>query len=91
MLFFFYETKINLQSHEGRRRVYRRRGGRNSAVCIEEMDKFSGGKNIMIWARVSMHTKTKSLFVSSLVLQQEGTRMTFSGQFLSLISWLTET
>lgn len=57
-LFFFYETKINLQSHEGRRRVYRRRGGRNSAVCIEEMDKFSGGKNIMIWARVPMHTKT---------------------------------
>lgn len=54
------------------------------------MDRFGGGWNIVIWAGVFVHTKLR-FFVSSIVLEQEGIRMTFSDQFLSFSSWTTET
>ena len=55
---FVDETKIKLKGPDGRTRVYRRRGERQSANCIDEVDRFGGGASIMMWAGISMHTKT---------------------------------
>ena len=61
---FVDETKIKLQSADGRKRVYRRRGERHSEACVEEMDRFGGGGNLMVWGGVSMHTKTPLIRVN---------------------------
>jgi transposase len=55
---FVDETRIKLRSSDGRKRVYHRRGERHSTACVEEVDRFGGGGRIMVWAGVSMHTKT---------------------------------
>lgn len=55
---FVDETRITLRCADGRKRIYRRRGERNSANCLLQADQFGGG-SIMIWAGISMHTKTQ--------------------------------
>ena len=54
---FVDETRITLRGNDRRARVYRRRGERNNENCLVEFDNFGGG-SIMLWAGVSMHTKT---------------------------------
>ena len=55
---FVEETKIKLKGSDGRKRVYRRRGERHSANCVDEIDRFGGGGSVMVWVGISMHTKT---------------------------------
>lgn len=55
---FVDETRIKLRNADGRVRVYRRRGERNQPNCVVEVDNFGGG-SVMVWAGVSMHTKTE--------------------------------
>lgn len=59
---FVDETRISLQFADGRVRVYRRRGERYSANCVVQTNQFRGG-SIMIFAGVSMHTKTPAIVV----------------------------
>lgn len=54
---FVDETRVKLRGNDGRTRVYRRRGERNAQNCVVEVDQFGGG-SLMLWAGVSMHTKT---------------------------------
>ena len=54
---FVDETKINLNGSDGRDRVYRRRGERANDNCIVETQRFGGG-SILVWAGISMHSKT---------------------------------
>lgn len=54
---FVDETRVKLRGADGRTRIYRRRGERNAANCVMEADSFGGG-SIMVWAGISLHTKT---------------------------------
>lgn len=59
---FVDETRVKLRGPDGRKRVYRRRGERNSPNCVVEADQFGGG-SIMVWGGVSMHSKTPLVVV----------------------------
>lgn len=54
---FVDETKISLNGKDGRARVYRERGERFNENCVVETEPFGGG-SIMVFAGISMHTKT---------------------------------
>lgn len=54
---FVDETKIKLNGNDGRTRVYRRGGERANDDCVVETQQFGGG-SILVWAGISMHTKT---------------------------------
>ena len=54
---FVDEVRVNLRVSDGRVRIYRRRGERNSQNCLLQHDRFGGG-SIMAWAGISLHTKT---------------------------------
>ena len=54
---FVDETRIKLRSADGRVRVYRRREERGAAACVVNQEQMGGG-SVMMWAGVSMHTKT---------------------------------
>ena len=60
---FTDETRFNLERSDGRVRVYRRKGERYRNACILEKNRFGGG-SVMIWAGVSLHTKTQAVFVN---------------------------
>lgn len=60
---FTDETRFNLRRSDGRLRVYRRRGERYSAPCVKEKGQFGGGP-VMIWAGISLHTKTQAVVVN---------------------------
>jgi len=46
----------------GRIRVFRRRGERFAMDCINEIDNHGGG-SVMIWAGISLHTKTPIVII----------------------------
>ena len=50
-------TRILLRGNDGRARVYRARGERFNENCVVETEPFGGG-SIMMFAGISMHTKT---------------------------------
>lgn len=60
---FTDESRFKLHCNDGRRLVYRRRGERYSDACVIERDRFGGG-SVMIWAGVSLHTKTQAVIVN---------------------------
>ena len=55
---FVDERGITLRGSDIRARVYRHRGESNNANCLVEWDDLGGG-SIMLWAGVSMFTKTQ--------------------------------
>ena len=54
---FVDENRISLRVNDGRARVYRARGERINENCVVETEPFGGG-SIMMFAGISMHTKT---------------------------------
>lgn len=54
---FTDESRYMVQKADGRARVYRRDGERYKDACIIERDQFGGG-SLMVWAGISLHTKT---------------------------------
>ena len=54
---FVDETRISLRANDGRARVYHARGERFNESCVVETEPFGGG-SIMMFAGISMHTKT---------------------------------
>ena len=54
---FVDETRISLRGNDGRARVYHARGERFNENCMVETEPFGGG-SIMMFAGISMHTKT---------------------------------
>ena len=54
---FTDESRFKLRRADGRVRMYRRRGERFQDCCVVERDMFGGG-SIMVWAGISLHTKT---------------------------------
>ena len=54
---FVDETRISLRGNDGRARVYHARGERFNENCVVETEPFGGG-SIMMFAGISMHTKT---------------------------------
>ena len=51
-VWFSDESRILLQPHDGRRRVYRRRGERYAALCVDEAPPHGGG-GITVWGAIS--------------------------------------
>ena len=59
---FTDESRFNLYNSDGRWRVYRRRGERLNDACIVQREQYGGG-SVMVWAGVSLHTKTDLVVV----------------------------
>ncbi|KAJ4447508.1 hypothetical protein ANN_09515 [Periplaneta americana] len=60
------ESRLSLTSCDGRLRVWRRRGECLDEPNIVEIDTFGGG-SIMVWASISLETKTALTVVSGLL------------------------
>ena len=60
---FVDETRVNMSNADNRIRIYPRRGERHAANCVVERDRYGGG-SVMIWAGISMHTKTEAIVVN---------------------------
>lgn len=60
---FTDESRFNLRRSDGRARVYRRLGERYTDACVTQIDRFGGGSR-MIWAGVSLHTKTPAITIN---------------------------
>jgi len=56
---FSDESRFMLRRADGRARVYRRRGERYAANCVQEADRFGGG-SVMMWASIC-HTGRTNL------------------------------
>ena len=61
---FTDESRFKLSGNDRRDRVYRRRGERYADNCVIERDRFGGGPSVMIWAGISLHTKTRAVVVN---------------------------
>lgn len=61
-ILFVDETRLRLRHADGRVRVYRRRGERYAPNCVQQVDQYGGG-SVMLWAGVSLHTKTPIVFI----------------------------
>ena len=59
---FTDESRFNLFHNDGRMRVYRRRGERLNDDCVYQRD-HNGGGSVMVWAGVSLHTKTDLVII----------------------------
>lgn len=60
---FSDEKRFKLYHNDGRKRIYRRRGERFSDACVLRTDHFGGG-SVMVWAGMSIHTKTPMVLVN---------------------------
>ena len=56
------ESRFNLSHHDGRIRVFRRRGERFADNCLIERDRFGGG-SVMIWRGIMDRRKTNLIVV----------------------------
>ena len=56
------ESKFNLSHHNGRIRVFRRRGERFADNCLIERDRFGGG-SVMVWGGIMGSRKTNLIVV----------------------------
>lgn len=61
-VWFSDESRFLLRRHDGRCRVYRRRGERYAANCVQEVDRFGGG-SVMVWAAISHTGRTDLVHV----------------------------
>ena len=59
---FFDEPRFNLNHHDGRIRVFRRRGERFADNCPIERDRFGGG-SVMVWGGIMGRRKTNLIVV----------------------------
>lgn len=59
---FSDESRFNLSYHDGRVRVYRRRGERFANACIVERDRYGGG-SVMVWGGIMGNLKTDLVIV----------------------------
>ena len=59
---FSDESRFNLSHHDGRIRVFRRRGERFVDNCLIERDRF-GGRSVMVWGDIIGRTKTNLIVV----------------------------
>jgi len=62
-VFFTDESRFTLFRHDGRRRVYRRRGERFADCCVLERDRFGGG-SIMVWGGISHGLKSPLIVIA---------------------------
>ncbi|KAI5708531.1 hypothetical protein M8J77_024706 [Diaphorina citri] len=61
---FSDETRVCLNSPDGRERVFRRRGERFTDACMSEREPYGGG-SIMFWAGISYEGRTELVSVPS--------------------------
>ena len=59
---FFDESWFSLSHHDGRIRVFRRRGERFADNCLIERDRFGGG-SVMVWGGIMSRRKTNLIVV----------------------------
>ena len=59
---FSDESRFNLSTADGRKRVYRRQGERFASVCIREHDRFGGG-GVMVWGGIMGGQKTRLIVI----------------------------
>ena len=59
---FSDESRFNLSHHDGRIRVFRRRGERFADNCLIERDRFGGG-SVMVWGGIMGRRKTNLIVV----------------------------
>lgn len=59
---FTDESRFNLSHHDGRVRVYRRRGERFADACVLQRNRFGGG-SVMVWGGIMANRKTDLVFV----------------------------
>ena len=59
---FSDESRFLLHRHDGRQRVYRRRGERFADACVAQVDRFGGG-SVMVWAAIRHGWKSQLLFI----------------------------
>ena len=67
---FSDESRINLSHHDGRIRVFRRRGEHFADKCLTERDRSAGG-SVMVWDGI-MHRKKTNLIVVQGNLNAQG-------------------
>ena len=67
---FSDESRFNLSHHDGRIRVFRRRGEHFADDCLIEMDRFGGG-SVMVWGRI-MGRRNTNLIVEQGNLNAQG-------------------
>lgn len=60
---FTDESRFLLKRNDGRARVYRRRGERYAANCVQEVDRFGGG-SVMVWAGIRHDGRTALVHVA---------------------------
>ena len=59
---FSDESRFNLSRHDGRIRVFRRRGERFADNCLTDRDRFGGG-SVMVWGGIMGRRKTNLIVV----------------------------
>ena len=59
---FSDESSFNFSHHDGRIRVFRRRGARFAENCLIERDRFGGG-SVMVWGGIMGRSKTNLIVV----------------------------
>ena len=59
---FSDESRFLLQRHDGRRRVYRRRGERYAAPCVDEAPPHGGG-GVTVWGAISNTDRSQLVWV----------------------------
>ena len=59
---FSDESRFNLSHHDGRIRVFRKRGERFADKCLIERDRFGGG-SVMVWGGIMGRRKTNLIVV----------------------------
>ncbi|KAI5695774.1 hypothetical protein M8J75_003330 [Diaphorina citri] len=67
---FSDETRVCLNSPDGRERVWRRRGERFTDACMSEREPYGGG-SVMFWAGISSEGRTELVSVPSPTLNAE--------------------
>uniref|UniRef100_A0A8C4QU92 Tc1-like transposase DDE domain-containing protein n=1 Tax=Eptatretus burgeri TaxID=7764 RepID=A0A8C4QU92_EPTBU len=56
------ESRFTLTFADGRVRVWRRRGERNAQCCIQEVDRFGGGR-VMVWGGINGHARSRLIVI----------------------------
>ena len=66
---FSDESRFNLSHHDGRMRVFRRRGELFADNCLSERDRFGGG-SVMVWGGIMGRRKTNLTVVQGNLIAQ---------------------